>query len=89
MIKVLTKHVAVDIEEVPTKTAAGIIIPPDPKSGADETPRYAKVIAIGDDIEEVKVGDRVLISKYCGRNIHYEDKKYRVISIDDILAIDE
>ena len=36
---------------------------------------------------EVKVGDRVLISKYGGTEIKVDGKEYKVLNSDDILAI--
>ena len=38
---------------------------------------------------EVKVGDRVLISKYGGTEIKVDGKEYKVLNADDILAIVE
>src|ERR1700689_1040227 len=68
----------------------GIIIP----DTAKEKPQEAKVIAIGtgktDDEGkkqpfEVKVGDRVLISKYGGTEIKIDGSSYQVLREDDIL----
>ena len=36
---------------------------------------------------EVKVGDRVLISKYGGTEVKLEDKKYTLVREDDILGV--
>jgi chaperonin GroES len=61
-----------------------------------KSPRKAKVIAIGtgkiDDEGkkkpfEVKVGDRVLISKYGGTEIKIDGTAYQVLREDDILGI--
>ncbi len=79
----------IDAEE---KSAGGIIIP----DSAKEKPQEAKVIALGtgkkgDDGKvtpfEVKVGDRVLISKYGGTEVKLEDKKYTLVREDDILGV--
>ncbi len=70
----------------------GIIIP----DNAKEKPTEGKVVALGtgktdDDgkkIEfEVKVGDRVLISKYGGTEVTIDDQKYLIMREDDILGI--
>ena len=70
----------------------GIIIP----DTAKEKPQEAKVIAIGtgkldDDGKkqpfEVKVGDKVLISKYGGTEIKIDGTAYQVLREDDILGI--
>jgi chaperonin GroES len=36
---------------------------------------------------EVKVGDRVLVSKYGGTEIKLDGKEYKLLSSDDLLAI--
>jgi len=91
-IKPLGDRVLVEpIEEKETKKG-GIIIP----DSAKEKPQEGKVIALGtgklDDNGkripfEVKVGDRVLVSKYGGTEVKVNDKEYKLLSSDDILAI--
>ena len=72
----------------------GIIIP----DSAREKPTEAIVRAVGpgefDDKGnrvplEIKEGDRVLISKYGGTEVKIEDKEYKVLSKDDLLAVVE
>jgi chaperonin GroES len=72
----------------------GIIIP----DSAKEKPTEAIVCAVGPgDVDhsgkrvplEVKEGDRVLISKYGGTEVKINDKEYKVLSKDDILAVVE
>jgi chaperonin GroES len=72
----------------------GIIIP----DTAKEKPTEAIVRAVGPgEIDEkgnripleVKEGDRVLISKYGGTEIKLDNKEYKVLSKDDILAVVE
>ena len=79
------------IEETEVKKG-GIIIP----DTAKEKPQEAKVIALGtgkldDDGDKidfvVKVGDRVLISKYGGTEIKVDGENYLIIREDDILGI--
>jgi co-chaperonin GroES (HSP10) len=70
----------------------GIIIP----DSAKEKPQEAKVIALGTGKKdedgkvlpfEVKVGDRVLISKYGGTEVKIDEKKYTLVREDDILGV--
>jgi chaperonin GroES len=79
------------VEEKETKKG-GIIIP----DTAKEKPQEGIVRALGtgktDDNGkkvpfEVKVGDRVLVSKYGGTEVKVNDKEYKLLSSDDILAI--
>ncbi len=86
--RVLVKY----IEEEEEQTRGGIIIP----DAAKEKPQEAEVIALGsgkkDDSGnaqsfEVKVGDRVLISKYGGTEVKLNDEKFMLVREDDILGI--
>jgi chaperonin GroES len=79
------------IEEGEVKKG-GIIIP----DTAKEKPQEAKVVAVGtgktnDEGKkqpfEVKVSDRVLISKYGGTEIKIDGTNYQVLREDDILGI--
>ena len=74
------------------KTAGGIIIP----DTAKEKPQEAKIIALGtgktDDSGkkikfEVKVGDRVIVSKYGGTEVKLNGDTYSLLREDDILGI--
>ena len=85
--RVLVKH-SEDKEQV----RGGIIIP----DAAKEKPQEAEVIALGTGKKdengkaqafEVKVGDRVLISKYGGTEVKIDDEKYTLVREDDILSI--
>ena len=75
-----------------TKTAGGLFIP----DTAKERPIQAKVVAVGAGKRdkdgklialEVKVGDRVLFSKYSGTDIKIEGEEHLIIREDDLLAI--
>ena len=93
-IKPLGDRILVEpIEEKETKKG-GIIIP----DTAKEKPTEGIVRAVstgktddnGKKIPfEVKVGDRVLISKYGGTEIKLDGKEYKILNSDDILAIVE
>lgn len=74
------------------KTKGGIIIP----DTAKEKPQEAEVIAVGNGkiLEdgkkvplEVKVGDKVLFSKYSGTEIKLEGEEYLILREEDIQAI--
>jgi chaperonin GroES len=79
------------IEEGTQRTPTGIIIP----DTAKEKPQEGEVVAIGPGRFEdgkrvpldVKVGDRVLYSKYGGTEIKVEGDEYLVLSARDLFAI--
>ena len=82
------------VEETEERTAGGILIP----DSAKEKPQQAAVIAVGpgkllDDGKrgtmDVKVGDKVIISKWCGTEVKVGGEEYLLINMDDILAIAE
>lgn len=83
--RVLVKPVTSD-EEV----KGGIIIP----DSAKEKPTTAEILALGTGKKDgedyaftVKVGDKVIISKYGGTQVKYEDEEYTILREDDILGI--
>lgn len=91
-VKPLGDRVLVEPVEEKEVKKGGIIIP----DTAKEKPTEGVVRALGtgkkdDDGKvipfEVKVGDRVLISKYGGTEIKLDDKEYKLLNVDDILAI--
>ncbi len=72
----------------------GIIIP----DTAKEKPQEAEVIAAGpgklDDNGKhiamgVKQGDRVLIGKYSGTDVKFDDEEYVIVREDEILGVIE
>ncbi len=79
-----------DAEET---TKSGIVLP----GQAQEKPQQAEVIAVGpggmvDGKEvkmEVKVGDKVIYSKYSGTDVKLEDNEYVVVRQSDIVAVVE
>ena len=91
-IKPLGDRILVEPAEEKETKKGGIIIPDTAKEkpqegivrvlGTGKTDDEGKKIAF-----EVKVGDRVLVSKYGGTEIKIEGKEYKLLSSDDILAI--
>ncbi len=91
-IKPLGDRVLVESVEEKEQVKGGIVIP----DSAKEKPMEGKVIALGTGkIDEkgnkvpfdVKVGDVILMSKYGGTEVKYDDKEYKILSQSDILAV--
>jgi len=90
-IKPLGDRVVVKMVEAEETTKSGIVLP----GSAKEKPQIAEVIAVGpgglvDGKEvkmEVKVGDKVIISKYAGTEVKIDDNEYTILRQSDILAI--
>ena len=88
----LEDKIIVKQAEAETKPASGLFIP----DTAKEKPQQGEVLAVGpgrrDDKGEripmdVKVGDKVLYSKYGGTEVHYQGEDYLIVSARDVLAI--
>ncbi len=79
------------IEEDQQKTEGGIFLP----DSAKEKPQEAEVLALGNGKKEdgevvefsVKVGDKVLISKYGGTEIKIDGQECLILNESDILGI--
>ncbi|MCR5791832.1 MAG: co-chaperone GroES [Lachnospiraceae bacterium] len=79
--------------EAEETTKSGIVLP----GQAQEKPQQAEVIAVGpggivDGKEvtmQVKVGDKVIYSKYAGTDVKLEDETYIIVRQNDIVAIVE
>ncbi|AVP55791.1 10 kDa chaperonin [Clostridium tetani] len=90
-IRPLGDRVVIKGIEIEETTKSGIVLP----GTAKEKPQEAEVIAVGpggivDGKEvkmEVKVGDRVLFSKYAGNEVKVDDVEYTILRQDDILAV--
>lgn len=49
--------------------------------------KFADVIAVGDIIENIAVGSRVITRGYSGMPLQIEGHEYHIIQEDDVLAI--
>ena len=92
-IKPLADRVVVKLVEAEEKTKTGIIL----TASAQEKPQIAEVVAVGPgglvDGKEVtmtvKVGDKVITSKYSGTEVKCDGQEYNIVRQSDILAVVE
>jgi len=88
-LKPLADRVVIKMVEVEETTKSGIIL----TAAAKEKPQVAEVIAVGPgtkDVEmQVKVGDKVITSKYSGTEVKLDNEEYIVVKQSDILAVVE
>ncbi len=92
-INPLADRVVVRAVEAEETTKSGIILP----GTAQEKPQVAEVVAVGPggmvDGKEVtmvvKVGDKVITSKYAGTEVKCDGTEYNIVRQSDILAIVE
>jgi len=91
-LRPLGDKVVVQVVEQEGVTASGIYLP----DSAKKKPQEGKVIAVGDgrvldngtrNSLSVKVGDRVLFSKYGGNEVTIDGQEYTILDEDQVYAI--
>lgn len=90
-IKPLGDKLVIEVTEAQTQTASGLILP----DTAKDKPQDGVVLAVGPgkivngEREEldVKVGDRIIYSRYGGTEVKHNDKDYLILSVNDVLAV--
>ncbi len=92
-IKPLGDRVVIKMLETEETTKSGIVLP----GSAKEKPQLAEIVAVGPGAlvdgktvpMEVKIGDKVLMSKYAGTEVKFDNVEYTILKQSDILAIVE
>ena len=93
-LKPLQDRIVIKVIEDTEQTSGGIFIP----DSAKEKPQKGEVVAVGEgktndkgekEPMEVKVGDKVLYSKYAGNEVKVAGEEYTILKQEDILAIVE
>lgn len=92
-IKPLADHILIEPIREEEKTKSGILLP---ETAEKEKPEQGKVIAVGPGRKtstgkiippEVKVGNKVLFTKYGPNEIKVDNREYLIAREEDILAI--
>jgi len=78
----LGDYVVAQAEEAQTKTASGLYLP----ENAAEKPKTAKIVAVGKDAKQVKVGDRIVYKSYSTTDVKVGGDEYILVKEEDILA---
>lgn len=81
-IQPLADYVVAMQEEAESKTASGLYIP----GNAQEKPKVAKVLAVGKDTKQVKVGDRIIYKSYSTTDVKLGADEYILVKEEDVLA---
>ena len=89
-IKPLADRVVIKMTEAEETTKSGIIL----AGNAKEKPQVAEVVAVGPgEMKDgslipmtVKVGDKVITSKYSGTEVKLGNEEFVIVRQDDILA---
>lgn len=87
-LKPTAGNVLIDPSEKVSQTAGGIYLP----DSAGEKPQKGKVLAVGDEMKDVKkpckAGDTVYYKKWGGNEIKIDGKEYLFVKFEDILAVE-
>jgi chaperonin GroES len=81
-IQPLADYIVAQEEAPETKTASGLYLP----EKAAEKPKVAKVVAVGKDVKQVKVGDRIVYKSYSTTDIKMGTDEYLLVKEEDVLA---
>ena len=92
-LKPLADRVILKAMEAQETTKGGIIL----TGSAKEKPEMAEVVAVGpggvvdgkEVVMTVKVGDKVITSKYSGTEVKVDGEEYTIVRQGDILAVVE
>jgi chaperonin GroES len=78
----LGDFVVAQAEEAKSKTASGIYLP----ENAQEKPKTAKVVAVGPNAKQLKVGDRIVYKGYSTTDVKIRADEYILVKEEDVLA---
>lgn len=81
-IQPLSHFVVAQEPEKNKTTAAGIFLP----GNAQERIKVYKVVAVGANVDTVKVGDNIVFKSYSQTDIKIENVDYAIIADEDIIA---
>ena len=81
-LKPLADRVVAVKEEAQTKTASGLYLP----DSAKEKSSLAVVKAVGPDVKDLKVGDKIVYKEYSTTELKVDGEEYMIIKEEDILA---
>ncbi len=78
----LGDNVVAIAEVAEAKTASGIYLP----QNAQEKPKTVKVVAVGKDVKDLKIGDRIVYKSFSSTEVKVGSEEYVIIKEEDILA---
>ena len=69
--------------EAETQSPSGLYIP----DSAKEKPQMGEVLAVGKEVKEVKLGDRILYTKYGPNEVKIDGQELLLLKEEDVLAV--
>lgn len=82
-IQPMADYIVVKLDEAAAKTASGIYLP----DSAKEKPKDARVVAVGKNIQGLKIGDKVIYkNSYEATDVKQGKEEYTIVYKDNIVA---
>lgn len=78
----MADYVVAQTEEAPERTASGLYL----TKAAQEKPKTAKVVAIGQAVKNIKVGDSIIYKSYSNTDVKVDEDDYILVKEEDVLA---
>ena len=82
-LKPMADNILLKQHEAEETTTSGIILATTNK----EKPAIYEVVSAGPDVKEIKVGDKVIVSKFIGGDIKLDGVEYKFVKLEDVLAL--
>jgi chaperonin GroES len=81
-IQPLADYVVAVGEVAETKSPSGLYLP----TNAQEKPKVAKIVAVGKDVQQLKVGDKIIYKSYSTTDVKVGSENYILVKEEDVLA---
>ena len=82
-LRPMADNIVLKATEAEETTASGIIL----AAATREKPAIYEVMSAGPEVKDVKVGDKVIVSKFIGGDIKLDGVEYKFVKLEDVLAI--
>lgn len=84
-IKPLAKLVLARVDDAPATTPSGLYLPKDAVDSDEQ--KTATVAAVGPEVKDVKVGDKIIYENYSGTKVKRQDEEYVLVAEEKVLAV--
>ena len=82
-LRPMADNIVLKATEAEETTASGIIL----AAATREKPAIFEVMSAGPNVKDVKVGDKVIVSKFIGGDIKLDGVEYKFVKLEDVLAL--
>ena len=82
-LRPMADNIVLKATEAEETTASGIIL----AAATREKPAIFEVMSAGPDVKDVKVGDKVIVSKFIGGDIKLDGVEFKFVKLEDVLAV--